>query len=76
MTPDAVQHQNQQSVIDFIDQQPVRLDVTFPAVLVVTGQIVVAVFWCKGFPVCENIDDLKKLLNILFPAFAQASDPF
>ena len=41
----AIKHQDQNILHHLIDKQPVRGDVALPAALVVSGQVVVTVFW-------------------------------
>lgn len=41
MSADTVQHQNQNTVIDFIYEQPVGFDMTFSAAFVISRQFMV-----------------------------------
>ena len=48
-----------------VDQQPVRLDMTFPAVFTISFQFMKPVFLVERLPVQQFIDDLQELLFIL-----------
>lgn len=65
MASDAVQKQDQHIVEDFVNQEPVRFNMTFPTALIIAGKIVIPVSLFKGFSVCEFFDNGKQFVGIL-----------
>ena len=56
--------QNELLLTHLIDQQPVRLDVTFPHSFVVASQRMVTIFGRKWFTICKYGNDVSQKLRI------------
>ena len=56
--PGAGQRQNQHIILNTINEQPVRENVTFPMAHLIAGQIVIAVFIRQRFPYRQQRHDL------------------
>ena len=70
MAPYAVEKQDENIVENLIDQQPVRVNMTFSAAFVIPRKVVVAVLCFKHFAVCQSLHNIKQLIKILALFFA------
>ncbi len=57
--------QNQLTVINLINQQPIRLNMTFTKTAVISCQQMIAVFCFKNFSVCKLFYDIFDFIHII-----------
>lgn len=69
MSSSSGQKQNQIIVVDAIDQQPVRLNVTFPETFVNSGKFVVTVLGFKRLHIREFCHDFVKQIKVVAAFF-------
>ena len=69
MSSSSGQKQNQIIVVDAIDQQPVRLNVTFPETFVNSGKFVIVIFSFKRLHIREFCHDFVKQSKVVTAFF-------
>ncbi len=65
----AKRRQNQNILIDLINQQPIRLDMTFSEPGIISDQLMVSVLWRQSFSTQQLVDDLFQPGEIIATLF-------
>ena len=64
MRASSIQGYNLDGILSFVDEQPVRINVTFPIAFVVANkQVVTTIFW-KRFPLLQQVCDGFQLIYV------------